>query len=133
MVLVDDDDVAKLLTNLPPFSQSSVVNVFVLGIVIALTAILLMLTVFTAAYHYPLSKVNCVLQITSVTILLTNVCASAGTKLSFLHNIGSQWPHAFPYIGQEVPPSKPQWSTVERVFFVMLQSFTTISAHVRLC
>ncbi|WFD34356.1 SF3a splicing factor complex subunit [Malassezia cuniculi] len=100
-----------------------------LGDVTSLTTILLLLTVFTASYHYPLSRLNCILQIVSVVILLINVCASSGCKLYYLYKIGKSKPHVFPYIGLPLPPSDERWNMAERVFFLLLQSLTTITAH----
>lgn len=114
---------------LPSFSHSSVVHVFVLGIILAVNAVLLFLVLFTAPYHYPLSRLNYVLQAVSVSVLLLNVSVSAGTTLRYLYRIGVVWPHAFPFVGLELPPTDRRWSVAERALFLLLQAFTTMTAH----
>lgn len=114
---------------LPTFLHSSVVHVFVLGIILALNAVLLFLVLFTAPYHYPLSRLNYVLQGVSVSVLLLNVCVSAGTSLHYLHRIGANWPYAFPYVGLELPPTGRQWNPADRALFILLQALTTAAAH----
>jgi|MGYP000327433153 hypothetical protein len=121
----------EALNELPGFAMSFPVELTVLGIVLALLAVLMLNLAFTAAFHYPLSRVNYVLQLVSSTLFFTVTAATIGVMLNNLESIGNSWPHMFPYMAPPVPPADGTWTTVQTFFFTVLQVLVVLSVHVR--
>lgn len=112
---------------LPPFAQSSAVDLLVIGVVVGVTVLLAVHLIFTLQYHYPLSHVNYVLQLSSTLMFLINMAARSGVMLRHFHNSGRQWPYAFPYTMPPIP--LPSWNVVQTVFFLILQAISTFLVH----
>lgn len=112
---------------LPPFAQSSAVDLLMIGMVVGVTVLLAVHLIFTLQYHYPLSRVNYVLQLSSTMMFLINMAATSGVMLRHFHNSGRRWPYAFPYTIPPIP--MPSWNVVQTVFFLILQAISTFSVH----
>ena len=74
-------DLAASGPALPSFALSFPVQVAAMGIVLAMAVVMALHLVFTAPFHYPLSKLNFILQLTGTLLFLVNVAASLGVVL----------------------------------------------------
>ncbi|KAI3617075.1 hypothetical protein CBS9595_002984 [Malassezia furfur] len=102
-----------------------------LGMMLAMAAIMALHLVFTAPYHYPLSRPNFVLQLIAAVLFLILVAAAVGYMLWDLRLHAMQVPHLFPYLSTPIPPKDGRWTMVQQGFFEVLLSFTVFTAHVR--
>lgn len=75
----------------------------VIGIVLTLCTVLLSHLSFTAQYHFPLSKLNFLLQTLAVLSLLTKVSAELALASIKLYDISSIWPYMFEYTAIDIP------------------------------
>lgn len=124
-------DLAASGPALPSFALSFPVQVAAMGIVLAIAVVMALHLVFTAPFHYPLSKLNFILQLTGTLLFLINVAASLGVVLRDLRHYAQAWPHVMPYASEPLPPPVGRWTVAQVVFYTLLQSATTASAHVR--
>ncbi|WFD32934.1 hypothetical protein MSPP1_003987 [Malassezia sp. CBS 17886] len=122
-------DAAEGATFSPQFALSVPIQLTVMSIVLATTVVMFLNLVFTATYHYPLSRLNLLLQLVSTLVFAANVAAYLGCALHKLHNVGHEWPFVFPYMAAPLPPRGDGWSAVEMAFFAILQAVTRLSAH----
>lgn len=103
----------------PPSAYSLPSQMLVIGIVLTLCTVLLSHLCFTAQYHFPLSKLNYLLQTLAVVSLLTKVSAELALisnrfvllytliilLIPFrLYETASIWPYMFEYSAIDVPP-----------------------------
>ena len=124
-------DASEPAPALPSFALSFPVQVAAMGIVLAMAVVMTLHLVFTAPFHYPLSRLNFILQLTGTLLFLVNVAASLGVVLRDLRHYAQVWPHVMPYASEPLPPPVGRWTVAQVVFFTLLQSATTASAHVR--
>ncbi|EOR00909.1 hypothetical protein E3P77_01708 [Wallemia ichthyophaga] len=87
----------------PPFAYSLPSQMLVIGIVLTLCTVLLSHLSFTAQYHFPLSKLNFLLQTLAVLSLLTKVSAELALASIKLYDISSIWPYMFEYTAIDIP------------------------------
>ncbi|WFD00998.1 hypothetical protein MYAM1_003758 [Malassezia yamatoensis] len=111
------------------FSQSVPVQTMSLGVLLAISMIILAQLLFTAPFHYPLSRSNFVLQVVASLLFLTLVTVSIGYILWDLKRYAMSVPHLFPYVSQAMPPKKHNWSSVQLGFFLLLLSSTVALSH----
>ncbi|TIC09549.1 hypothetical protein E3Q15_03325 [Wallemia mellicola] len=88
----------------PPSAYSLPSQMLVIGIVLTLCTVLLSHLCFTAQYHFPLSKLNYLLQTLAVVSLLTKVSAELALISNKLYETASIWPYMFEYSAIDVPP-----------------------------
>ncbi|WFD45221.1 hypothetical protein MPSI1_003899 [Malassezia psittaci] len=100
-----------------------------LGVLLAISMIILAQLLFTAPYHYPLSRLNFVLQVIASLLFLTLVTVSIGYILWDLKRHAMSIPHLFPYVSQAIPPKEHNWTRVQLGFFLLLLSLTVVSSH----
>lgn len=130
---MDQENATSRIRTAPKFSQSIPVQTTSLGVMLATATIMTLHLIFTAPYHYPLSKANFILQLVAAILFLSTVSASLGYLLWDLSQHAAEPPYMIPYLADAIPPNYGRWTTVQVVFFVMLQSSTVFMAHVRLC
>ena len=81
-----------ILFELSLFAYSYATQLVLNGVILALLVVLLAHLLFTVQYHYPLARLNCVLQISGVGITLLAVVATLVVILEFGSKQTSQWP-----------------------------------------
>ena len=125
---LDDEQTVNPLSALQPaFVFSFVAQIILLTIVLTLVAVLLGLLLFTFRYHYPMAKVNCVVQLIAVAILLVSVVTSISIAVSEAKETSSTWPFTFDYIEVLIPNS--DWSTGDRAAWLLLQGVVALAVH----
>ncbi|OAX40210.1 hypothetical protein K503DRAFT_798989 [Rhizopogon vinicolor AM-OR11-026] len=87
----------------PSFVQSLPVQILLIGIVLTLVVVLLLHLLFTAQYHWPLARVNYILQLTGVITLLTSVVATIYVIFSSTVNESQHWPYMLSYLAVSMP------------------------------
>lgn len=124
-------DNTDLLAIMPSFAFSMPAQIVVFGINIALTTVLAIHLLFTVHYHYPLSRANWLLQVSSSIILLVMFCVGLNFLLADLMKQSHSWPFMFDYLAEELPPSNDgDWSMVKTVMYLLLRAITTVIIHV---
>lgn len=109
----------------PQFSHSLPVQLLITGIVLALTAVLLIHLCFTWQYHWPLARVNWTLQFTGGCTLLINIMAILYVVLTALAATSRQWPYMFEYVAIDVPRLS-FWSIPEIAAWYVMEAATTV-------
>jgi len=115
---------------MPDFAFSMPAQVVVHGVNLALVAVLTIHLLFTIHYHFPLSKRNYLLQISSSLMLLCSVSVQIHSIFDRLREKSMVWPYMFSYIGIQVPPQDGSWNIVETVFYLLMRAVTTALVHV---
>ena len=108
------ENVTIYASGTPTFPRSVPVETMSLGMMLAMAAIMALHLVFTAPYHYPLSRPNFVLQLIAAVLFLILVAASVGYILWELRMRAMQVPHLFPYLSQPIPPKDGRWTMVQK-------------------
>jgi hypothetical protein len=121
-----------LLAIMPTFVFSMPAQIVVDGINISLVSTLAIQLIFTAQYHYPLSRKNYLLQLVSVLMLLITVAVHLHVVLAKLKQESHVWPYMFPYIGVEIPPQDGSWTMVQEAFYLLVRAVSTSLVHVSL-
>ena len=119
-----------LLALMPDFAFSMPAQVVVNGLNLALLVVLVVHLAFTTRYHYPLSKMNFMLQAGSTVLLLVNLITETVIILKELDRKSHRYPYMFPYIGLQVP--LPDYNDLQTGFYVLLQAVTLFFGHVSL-
>lgn len=115
---------------MPDFAFSMPAQTVVNGVNLALVAVLMVHLLFTVQYHYPLSRKNYILQMSSTSMLLLSLATTLHIVLQYLRIKSLNWPYMFPYIGVQIPPGDGSWTTAQTVFFLLMRAITTALAHV---
>lgn len=118
-------------SQLPGFALSYPVQAAVGGIVFAFITSLMFHILFTSAYHYPLNRVNFLLQVVSTLFMWIFLSATLAMTLQDLYNFAQSWPYMFPYLAFSIPHRR-DWNAVQIAFWDILSAFASLSAHVRL-
>ncbi|CBQ67701.1 conserved hypothetical protein [Sporisorium reilianum SRZ2] len=119
-----------LLALMPDFAFSMPAQIVVDGINIALISVLLIHLLFTVQYHFPLSRKNFYLQISSSLMLLISLSVTLHIILKRLEDESQRYPFMFPYIGIQLPPGDDSWTKLEEVFFLLMRAITTALIHI---
>ena len=119
-----------LLALMPDFAFSMPAQIVVDGINIALISVLLIHLLFTVQYHFPLSRKNFYLQISSSLMLLISLSVTLHIILKHLGQESQRYPFMFPYIGIQLPPGDDSWSKLQEVFFLLMRAITTALIHI---
>ncbi|KAF8584304.1 hypothetical protein K439DRAFT_1660817 [Ramaria rubella] len=113
----------------PHFSLSLPVQLLFGGIVLTLTTTLLIQLCFTWQYHWPLARVNWILQFTAVCTLLLNIMANLYVVLTALAEKSKQWPYMFEYVAIDVPRVSA-WTTPEVAAWYVMEAGTSALASI---
>lgn len=104
-------------------------QILITGVVFSLTSVLLIHLIFTAQYHWPMGRINYILQITSVSTLLISLIATLVVTLRSAASDSQHWPYMLNYIAVDVPPvagsNDTQWTTLETVGWYVLDATTS--------
>lgn len=119
-----------LLALMPDFAFSMPAQIVVDGINIALISVLLIHLLFTVQYHFPLSRKNFYLQISSSLMLLISLSVTLHIVLTQLESESQRYPFMFPYIGIQLPPGDDSWTKLQEVFFLLMRAITTALIHI---
>ncbi|CDW97194.1 hypothetical protein, partial [Sporisorium scitamineum] len=119
-----------LLALMPDFAFSMPAQIVVDGINIALISVLLIHLLFTVQYHFPLSRKNFYLQISSSLMLLISLSVTLHIILRQLQDESQRYPFMFPYIGIQLPPGDDAWTKLQEVFFLLMRAITTALIHI---
>ncbi|KAG1737908.1 uncharacterized protein EDB91DRAFT_1054909 [Suillus paluster] len=87
----------------PAFVQSLPVQILLLGVVLTLVVVLLLHLLFTAQYHWPLARVNYMLQLTGVITLLGSITATIYIVFSSTVEESQHWPYMLSYLAVNMP------------------------------
>lgn len=123
----EEDPVASLQ---PKFATSVLCQSVAYGIVFALGAVLLGLLMFSARYHWPLSKVNFAMQLAALIIFLFQITLSISILLKFSRERSRTWPYMFDYIELAFP--RDTWNEAQTSAWLLLQGLTALAIHVTL-
>ncbi|KAL4064242.1 hypothetical protein V8B97DRAFT_2010897 [Scleroderma yunnanense] len=125
----------------PPFAQSLPVQILTTGIVLTLTVVLLLHLIFTAQYHWPLARLNFVLQLTGVITLLASLIATLYVILRSTMQESEHWPYMLSYIAVDMPKMSSnstlnstdptvlyqhQWSFAEMATWTAMNATTSV-------
>ncbi|KAF8511523.1 hypothetical protein JB92DRAFT_2934067 [Gautieria morchelliformis] len=113
----------------PQFAHSLPAQLLMTGVVLTLTTTLLIQLCFTWQYHWPLARINWILQFTGVCTLLINILAIMFVVLSALMETSKQWPYMFEYIAIDVPRSD-SWSIPEIAAWYVMEACTSALASI---
>ncbi|KAJ1030366.1 hypothetical protein NDA16_001275 [Ustilago loliicola] len=119
-----------LLALMPDFAFSMPAQIVVDGINIALISVLIIHLLFTVQYHFPLSRKNFYLQLSSSLMLLISLSVTLHIILGRLEGESQRYPFMFPYIGVQLPPGDDSWTKVQEVFFLLMRAITTALIHI---
>ncbi|KAI6145538.1 hypothetical protein BKA82DRAFT_995690 [Pisolithus tinctorius] len=87
----------------PPFAQSLPVQILTTGIVLTLVVVLLLHLIFTAQYHWPIARLNYILQLTGVITLLASVIATLYVVFMSTVLESQHWPYMLSYLAVDMP------------------------------
>jgi len=138
-------DYDPVLKYRPPFAQSLPVQILTTGIILTLTAMLLLHLIFTAQYHWPLARLNYALQLTGVITLLASLIATLYIVLNSTVQESQHWPYMLSYIAVDMPkvgsnatinttdPTilyQHQWSFAETATWTVMNATTSVIVQV---
>ncbi|KII95611.1 hypothetical protein PLICRDRAFT_34528 [Plicaturopsis crispa FD-325 SS-3] len=112
----------------PHFARSLPVQILMTGIILTLVAVLFIHLLFTAQYHWPLAKVNYVLQLSGVSTLLISLIATLHVVLDKSVQESLQWPYMLSYIAVNIPPLnglEDGWTFTERALWLLMNATTS--------
>jgi hypothetical protein len=87
----------------PAFVESLPVQILLTGVVLTLVVVLLLHLLFTAQYHWPLARVNYMLQLTGVVTLLASITATLYVVFSSNIEESQHWPYMLSYLAVGMP------------------------------
>ncbi|KAG2065260.1 hypothetical protein BDR04DRAFT_1033281, partial [Suillus decipiens] len=96
-------DSDPILQYRPAFVESLPVQILLIGVVITLVVVLLLHLLFTAQYHWPLARVNYILQLTGVVTLLASATATLYVVFSSNIQESQHWPYMLSYLAVDMP------------------------------
>ncbi|CAG8589092.1 9814_t:CDS:2 [Acaulospora colombiana] len=111
----------------PAFAYSLPVQFLLTGAILAVCIILLIHLVFTVPYHWPLARLNYVLQMAGVCSLLLNLGITLSVILSDVHATSREWPYMLNYVAVDVPLTN--WTQVGAGWWYALDAVTSGLAH----
>ncbi|WFD45222.1 hypothetical protein MPSI1_003900 [Malassezia psittaci] len=112
----------------PAFVYSVPVQMFGMGVVLAFATVMLVNLAFTARYHYPLERVNFLLQLISSFLSFLLTVSSMAATISDLKLRSSADLRRFPYLPITLPSL--HWSLAETILFVILQSVSVSATNI---
>lgn len=123
----------------PAFAYSLPIQLFVSGITVTLLVVLLIhllcaytslvimhvliRTLVTTQYHYPLAPLNYCLQLSSILVVLTSVVIKIVVILRHSAVNANTWPYDLDYVDVPIPP--PWWNTGADAAWFLLQALNS--------
>ncbi|KAL7413623.1 hypothetical protein BDY24DRAFT_434804 [Mrakia frigida] len=107
----------------PLFAYSYATQLVLNGVILSLLVVLLAHLLFTFQYHYPLARLNCILQISGVGVTLLAVVATLVVILQYGAKQTDQWPYMNDFMYVRVP--KDQWNVAEQVAWYTMEAVSS--------
>lgn len=115
----------------PHFAFSLPVQILCNGIILTLAAVLLIHLTLTAQYHWPLARLNYVLQLSAVITLCISLIATTIVIFSSVHSDSRGWPYMLDYVAVDIPCDG--WNLTEQILWYTLEALTSGLAHASVC
>ncbi|CCM03920.1 uncharacterized protein FIBRA_06071 [Fibroporia radiculosa] len=109
----------------PVLARSLPIQLLLNGIVLTLTAVLLLQLLFTAQYHFRLAPINFSLQISAVCTLLVSSISTVHVVMEALSEESSTWPYMLNYVAVDIPPDASSGWTMGQLGAWLLMTATT--------
>ena len=126
--MAGQEDTDPYLSYRPTFGYSMPAQVFIQGITLTLLAVLLIHILFTTPYHWPLSRLNYILQVSGILLVTASVLLSTGLTLTAPDVTAKTWPYMLEYISVTIPPD--DWSIAAQGAYQLLQGFCNMAVNV---
>lgn len=126
--MAGEEDADPYLSYRPTFGYSMPAQVFIQGITFTLLAVLLIHILFTTPYHWPLSRLNYILQVSGILLVTASVLLSTGLTLTAPDVTAKTWPYMLQYISVTIPPE--DWSIGAQAAYQLLQGFCNMAVNV---
>ncbi|KAH7102171.1 hypothetical protein BKA62DRAFT_617878 [Auriculariales sp. MPI-PUGE-AT-0066] len=104
-------------------------------ITITLVTVLLVQLVFTSQYHWPLARLNFLLQLGGVLSLLVSLIATLFTVLNHVYEQSREWPYMLSYIAVTIPPNRHdpesilQWTSAQHISWALMEALVSGLVH----
>ncbi len=121
-------DVDPYLAYRPSFAYSMPAQVFLQGITFTLLTVLFIHILFTTPYHWPLSRLNYLLQVSGVLLVIGSVLFNVGLTMTAPDVRAQQWPYMLEYISVAIPPTS--WSIPAQAGYQLLQCLCNLAVSV---
>ncbi|CAE6417632.1 unnamed protein product, partial [Rhizoctonia solani] len=102
----------------PSFAYSLPIQILVTGIVFTLVLVLFIHLLFTAQYHWPLARLNYILQLCGVVTLLIWLSATLIVVLKYAHQRSRGWPYMLDYVGVDIPSDS--WTDTQEAWWSLI-------------
>ncbi|CAE7137804.1 unnamed protein product [Rhizoctonia solani] len=112
----------------PSFAYSLPIQILVTGIVFTLVLVLFIHLLFTAQYHWPLARLNYILQLCGVVTLLIWLSATLIVVLKHAHNRSRGWPYMLDYVAMDIPSDS--WTDTQEAWWLVMESTTSGLVHI---
>ncbi|CAE6435639.1 unnamed protein product [Rhizoctonia solani] len=112
----------------PSFAYSLPIQILITGIVFTLVLVLFIHLLFTVQYHWPLARLNYILQLCGVVTLLIWLSATLIVVLKHAHERSKGWPYMLDYVAVDIPSS--QWTDTQEAWWLVMESTTSGLVHI---
>ncbi|KAF8706698.1 hypothetical protein RHS03_04806, partial [Rhizoctonia solani] len=112
----------------PSFAYSLPIQILITGIVFTLVLVLFIHLLFTAQYHWPLARLNYILQLCGVVTLLIWLSATLIVVLKHAHERSKGWPYMLDYVAVDIPSD--QWTDTQEAWWLVMESTTSGLVHI---
>ncbi|KAG8714304.1 hypothetical protein FRC11_008983 [Ceratobasidium sp. 423] len=112
----------------PSIAYSLPIQILITGIVFTLVLVLFIHLLFTAQYHWPLARLNYILQLCGVITLLIWLSATLIVVLKHAHERSRDWPYMFDYVAVDIPSDA--WSDTQEAWWLVMESTTSGLVHI---
>ncbi|CAE6471256.1 unnamed protein product [Rhizoctonia solani] len=112
----------------PSFAYSLPIQILITGIVFTLVLVLFIHLLFTAQYHWPLARLNYILQLCGVVTLLIWLSATLIVVLKYAHERSRGWPYMLDYVAVDIPSDA--WSDTQEAWWLVMESTTSGLVHI---
>ena len=121
----------------PAFALSMPIQVLMNTITLTLVTVLVIQLAFTAQYHWPLAKLNFLLQFSGALALTISLVATVTSILACVYERSREWPYMISYIAIAIPPDRTRansllkWTWTQHVVWAIMEAVVSGLVHVR--
>ncbi|KAE8220956.1 hypothetical protein CF319_g5612 [Tilletia indica] len=119
----------EILPLLPVFSNSLPVQALVTGINLSVCFAILSHLLFTASYHYPLSKHGFILQFGVAAFFIVNLATELTIIFAHAQRQSRRYPFGFNYDAVQIPPNEDSWNFAQQSFYLFLRAASVLFVH----
>jgi len=112
----------------PAFARSLPIQILITGISVTLSSVLMLNLLFTAQYHWPISRLNFCLQFSGIASMMCIFVTTFHVILSTASSRSKQWPYMLDYLAVDVPPT--DWSDASIAWWYGLVALATGFVHI---